>query len=592
MMPTRQETEFLIAASSPEIPPEQDVRALQAKIAELSTTVAEQAAAADHLKNHIADLNSLDLHAYSEAKHIQDPIQDPIKNILTESEHDQEGYLPDFYGAGVDDDHLAYLDDSPSVGSASPVDLMERCIDLKVVSPLSILETAVRSTTTTSSLITYINKNNDHNAYNALAFAITNSDPDLIPAIDRYIDVIRRGDSPELPHIIVAFALSKALSSITTPTSNSFGDQVAMLTNDVIAAYTKCKNAAHILKLIEEDALPFAMIDPTNLVLNRLDPKSNPTKYNNAGSTLIALLKAAMNRLQCKHASSDAVIAMWKYEGKSFGATSLPYIRAHEQKNWHRVVNKIPSHPPEYDRALNLIHGFELKIRKEISSLLSKKCIDSYSLTMDMAFTLARISIDKLNASTSFANKIALCEPCMDPPALPPTKADSYALVATHRRHPEIAPSAVTDEISAPCPVHPEMGHKLKDCNAIHFELGSCLQWLKGTCTRPSCDYAHSFTDITSMSPSAGTLLAAINKAKASLKDRNTIRADTAKISLAIVREPHPVKADGSIDYSKPPPPEAYKNPGAFKLSPSRPAGLDLVRYDHNPPKYCEDHYE
>ena len=131
-------------------------------------------------------------------------------------------------------------------------------------------------------------------------------------------------NSFELPHIIVAFALSKALSSITTPTSNPFGDQVAMLTNDVIAAYTKCKNAAHILKLIEEDALPFAMIDPTNLVLNRLDPKSNPTTYNNAGSTLIALLKAAMNRLQCKHASSDAVIAMWKYKGKSFDATSLP----------------------------------------------------------------------------------------------------------------------------------------------------------------------------------------------------------------------------------------------------------------------------
>lgn len=156
MMPTRQETEFLLTASSPEIPPEQDVRALQAKIAELSTTVAVQAAAADQLKNHIADLNSLDLHTYSESEHIQEPIQDPIKTIhvLTESEHDQEGYLPDFYGAGVDDDHLAYLDDSPSVGSASPVDLMERCIDLKVVSPLSILETAVRSTTTATSFIT------------------------------------------------------------------------------------------------------------------------------------------------------------------------------------------------------------------------------------------------------------------------------------------------------------------------------------------------------------------------------------------------------------------------------------------------------
>ena len=578
MMPTRQETEFLLAASSPEIPPEQDVRALQAKIAELSTTVAEQAAAADHLKNHIADLNSLDLHTYSESEHIQETIQAPIKTILTESEHDQEGYLPDFYGAGVDDDHLAYLDDSPSVGSASPVDLMERCIDLKVVSPLSILETAVRSTTTATSLITYINKNNDNNAYKALAFAITNSDPDLIPAIDRYIDVIRRGDSPELPHIIVAFALSKALSSITTPTSDSFGDQVAMLTNDVIAAYTKCKNAAHILKLIEEDALPFAMIDPTNLVLNRLDPKSNPTKYNNAGSTLIALLKAAMNRLQCKHASSDAVIAMWKYKGKSFDATSLPYIRAHEQKNWHRVVNKIPSHPPEYDRALNLIHGFELKIRKEISSLLSKRCIDSYSLTMDMAFTLARISIDKLSASTSFANKIMLCEPCMDPPdppALPPIKADSYALAATRQPAP-INPSAATEEISAPCPIHPDMGHMLKDCHAIHYELGSCLQWLKGACTRPSCDYAHSFADMTSMSPSAGTLLAAINKAKASLKDRNTIRADAAKISLAIVKDcsSPPVKEKGS---SIP-----------FNLSTSRPAGLSLVRYKYNPPKYCE----
>ena len=91
------------------------------------------------------------------------------------------------------------------------------------------------------------------------------------------------------------------------------------------------------------------------------------------------------------------------------------------------------------------------------------------------------------------------------------------------------------------------MGHMLKDCHAIHYELGSCLQWLKGACTRPSCDYAHSFADMTSMSPSAGTLLAAINKAKASLKDRNTIRADAAKISLAIVREPQ------HIDYSKPP---------------------------------------
>jgi hypothetical protein len=469
------------------------------------------------------------------------PLSTMTKTMTMTMTDQDPAYLSDSKLPG-DDEDLAYLKDHSNIGSAAPLDVYGRCVVLKNVFPQAIIETASRSTTSVASFIAYVNKNDGDQALRALTNAISNADPDLIPAIERYVDLIARSESSTTPTVITAIALAKALSSVTTPTSADFGDQAAMLVNNVIAAYAACDNAAHLSKQITEDSIPFSMSNPLHLILHRLDPELNPAKYNAAAETLIVLLKIAMNNLLSKFSSSDAVVTQWRYMGEGT-AISVSSHLAHENKNWCRLVNKLPCPPPEYERALNFINGFRERIQGEISASLAKKRIDSYSVTMDMVVTLARQAIDKLHASTSLMAKIG---------------QDPTPLVSLTTQVPQTWAEKVKGSLpQAPqcyvgtCEVHPKERHLTEDCKAIQFELGCCGGWLYPLGSKPcenpgSCTFSHKLIDTKTLDPTC--LKEAIAKAKARAAAKAQPSPARPTVCLPIITSCLPARQEFTLD--------------------------------------------
>ena len=179
---------------------------------------------------------------------------------------------------------------------------------------------------------------------------------------------------------------------------------------------------------------------------------------------------------------------MWQYKNKNFGASSLQALVTHEGRNWARVVKKLPFAPPEHERALNFIHGFDSKVVKNISTLLAKKHIDSYNLTMNIVIDLAHRTFESNLTSANLNDKI--CIQCTLPPLAPLARSP-----VTEQEYywPAPAPQPLPSAPVGPCAVHPKAhDHTTATCKAVQFEYDVCKSFLyEGFCKdSSSCNYA------------------------------------------------------------------------------------------------------